>query len=208
MEWIIENWSFLLRFVMEAIALVVSFMVFVKTRSLSKSISAGNLVRVNTPVLRNQEEVKEEMIKPMSLEQAEKAKPAAQSFSEYKKDYVLNSATNELEVLPNPVNIQAKIDSYLECALDRVLERLTPKVVEERDTIQEDFQNSVDDLASLGEAMEVAEEWRDRLELPASYNMAQIYAAVDERAQKLKKSLSDFGKKSEVKNNEVQKDVE
>lgn len=148
------------------------------------------------------------MIKPMSLKQAEKQKPAAQSFSEYKKDYVLNSATNELEELPNPVNIQAKIDSYLECALDRVLDRFTPNVVESSDMVREDFQNSVDDLASLGEAMEIAEEWRDRLELPASYSMAQIYAAVDERAQKLKKNLSDFGKKSEAKKDEVSKEIE
>lgn len=193
MEWILLNWETVCTVFLALISIIFSFLNWRRTGSVR--VSLKNFLDG------------ENMIKPMSLKQAEKEKPAPQSFSEYKKDYVLNSATNELEVLPNPVNIQAKIDSYLECALDRVLERLTPNVVEERDTIQEDFQNSVDDLASLGEAMEVAEEWRDRLDLPASYNMAQIYAAVDERAQKLKKSLSDFGKKSEVKENEVSQEI-
>lgn len=135
----------------------------------------------------------------MKHQTVEKRKRVSQEFSEYAKDYVLNPATNQLEELETLKNIQAKIDSYVDCALERALEKFLPKIVEESDDVVDSYSDSVQDLASLGEAMETAEYYRTALNLPDSYGMAQIYEAVDKHAQLLKQKLSESQKKKEDK---------
>ena len=132
--------------------------------------------------------------------------PAAfkQTFTEYEPDYVYNPDTKHLEPLPDK-NVQQYIQSYIECALERALERFMPKnVVNAEDTV-EDYGEAVQDLGALGEAMEIAEEYREKLGLPDNYSMAQIYSAVDERAKKIKASLE---ASRSPKNEEVKKDDE
>ena len=110
------------------------------------------------------------------------ANPSAykQKFSEYVDDYVYNPDTKHLEPLP-PKNIQAEIQSYIDCALERALERFLPHDVEKRDDVV-DYGEAVEDLASLGNAMAIVEDYREKLNLPDNYSMAQIYGAVSERA--------------------------
>lgn len=126
----------------------------------------------------------------------------SQSFTPYRDDFLLNSSTGELEKLPIPENVQEKIDSYVECALERALERFLPKNVTESDQIV-DYTQSVEDLAVLGDAMEVAEAYREELGLPDNYSLAQIYAAVDARAKELKGQLGELGKKKVDKKDEA-----
>lgn len=185
MEWITENWSFLLQIVAAVFAAIVSFTTFARTGKVTKILKED-----------------QELIKIKTLAEAQKTRPAPTSFSEYKKDYILNEATNELEELPNMINIQKKIESYIDCALNNALERLGLNVVEETDEVLEHYQNSVDDLATLAESMEIAEQWRDELKLPESYSIAQIYEAVDKRAKELKQKLSTATEKKEVKHEE------
>lgn len=126
----------------------------------------------------------------------------SQEFTPYRDDYLLNSSTNELEKLPIPKNVQEKIDSYVECALERALERFLPSNVTDVDDVA-DYTQKVEDLSILGEAMEVAEGYRDELGLPDNYSIAQIYEAVDARAKELKGKLSEIGKKKEDKKDEA-----
>lgn len=127
-----------------------------------------------------------------------------QSFSEEVADYVLSARTNELELSPIPKNIQDYINSHIETALERALERFTvPNAIEE--DIVEDYTSHVNDLASIGEAIEIAEHYRDELQLPDSASIADIYSAVDKRASELKLKLDSHlkevndGKKEEIK---------
>ena len=114
----------------------------------------------------------------------------SQSFSETVPDYRLNPDTNELEELPLPRNIQAKIDSYVESALDRALKRFQPEVSATVDDVAEQLDNSTLDLSSMAEAMEIAEQYREQLNLPDNYSMSDIYGAVDKYSSELKNKLS------------------
>lgn len=123
-----------------------------------------------------------------------------QSFTPDEKDYILNPATNELEEKPIPKNVQDYINSHIETCLERVLERFLPQQHSEEDNTIADYTQRVDDLASIGEAMELAEEYRDKFGLPDNYTMSQIYEAVDKSAKSLKDKLSEANKpKPEVK---------
>ncbi len=122
----------------------------------------------------------------------------SQNFSEYAKDYVLNPGTNELEELEVPKNIQAKIESYVNTSLEAALERFMPKVVAEDDT-PADYVRAVEDLAILGDAMDKAEEYREKFSLPDKMTYAEIYEFIGKQAAELKTKLGEINKKKEVK---------
>lgn len=113
-----------------------------------------------------------------------------QSFTPEVKDYILNPATNELEEKPIPKNVQDFINSHIESCLERVLERFLPPVVQD-DNVIADYTQRVDDLASIGEAMEIAEEYREKFALPDDYTISQIYDFIGKSADKLKVKLSE-----------------
>lgn len=179
-----EFWLSIAVLVLSCLAFLITF---VRTGSLKKAIK--NFSEVN-------------MVKYRTMATREKTAPSPQEFSEFEDDYVLNPDTNELEKLPIQKNIQAKIDSYLECALEKALERFLPQNVSEVDDVREDYSKSVEDLGSLGAAMEAAEEYRERFNLPDNYSLSDIYDFVDKHAKELKVKLSEFNKpvKEEEKN--------
>lgn len=117
-----------------------------------------------------------------------------QSFSELKKDYMLNPVTNELEEKPLPVNIQDKIQSYIDCALERALERFMPKNVVESDDVA-DYTDKLADLASMADAFDVAEEYRERYGLSDKMSIAEIYDFVDKEAKSLREKIGQTVKK-------------
>lgn len=124
----------------------------------------------------------------------------SQSFSEEVKDYVLNEHTNELEESPVPKNIQDYINSHLDTALERALERFSvPNAIEADDYIN-DYTICVSDLSSLSEAMDVAEDYRERFNLPDSYSMSDIYSFVDKQAHELQAKLKGINKKEVSEN--------
>lgn len=122
----------------------------------------------------------------------------AQSFSELVDDYILDPQTGMLEKLPQKKNIQAKIQSYLDCALDRMLEKFLPNVVEERDEVAGNFTRAKEDLAVVGEAMEVAEDYRVQLGMDEKASLSDIYTKLGQLSEELKLKLSDLNKPKEV----------
>lgn len=124
---------------------------------------------------------------------ASKTLHTKQSFSNMVPDYILSDKTGELERSPVDKDIQAYIDSYIDTALERALRRFSvPNAVE--DNAVADYTQSIDDLASLADAIEVAEDYRDKLHLPDSASISDIYAAVDKRAQELKVKIDSINK--------------
>lgn len=126
-----------------------------------------------------------------------------QPFTPYRDAYVLNTATNELDKLPVPKNVQEYVQSFVECALERAFERFLPRVERDDDSVIADYTQRVEDLAALGEAMDIAEDYRERFNLPDSMSIADIYSRVDKEAHKLKERLSELGKKKEVEKDET-----
>lgn len=165
MQWILDNLELVTSCVCVLLGVIAFVVTFIRTGNIKKSI-------------RDFKEVKD---------MAKDERKYAQTFSETKKDYILNPATNELEELPLPKNIQDKIQSYIDTCLDSALEKFLPKV-EEVDEYA-DYTQRIDDLAALGEYMELAEDYRERLGLGDKASVADIYAAVDKSAKELKARL-------------------
>lgn len=129
--------------------------------------------------------------------------PYRQSFTPYEPQYVLNPVTNNLEAVPGPGrNVQEKIQSYVACALESALERFLPKDVQDDDTVVADYTQRMDDLGLIGEAMEVAEDYRERYNLPDNYSARQIYEFVQKQANDLKGQLTDTVKRSKKEKND------
>lgn len=146
------------------------------------------------------------MIKYKTAEavQAELAK--GQEFSETIKDYILDPVTNELEESPVPKNVQAEIQSYIDVALDRALEKFLPQVATEVDDVEDNYTAVAQDLASMGDAFDLAEEYREKLGLGADVSVADIFAKVAERAETLKQTLMNKTQKKEEEKNESEKE--
>lgn len=143
----------------------------------------------------------EDMIKYRTAEQAQEENRVGQKFSNTVTDYILDPATNELEVSPVPKDVQAQIESYKDVALDRTLERFLPdQVVDDNDHIA-DYTQKVQDLAVIADAMDLAEEYRERYNLDPNMSVSDIYKFVNQKSYELKKTLLNQNKPSEDNDN-------
>ena len=132
-----------------------------------------------------------------------------QTFSEEVPDYVLNPVTNELEESPIPKNVQKYIESYLDTALERVIERFLPENVIEADGEDNvaDFTQMYEDLAYAGEVFDIAEEYRDKFNLPDTMSVQDVFNYVGKMSAELAERLKNQSNKSEVKNNETSQET-
>lgn len=180
-DFVIHNFEWL---VSVAVGLIGSLFVFIRTRSLSKT-------------LKYLKECEEMRYKTVDTPTEHK-----QEFSETVPDYVLNPSTNELERLPVDKNVQEMIQSYIECALERALQRYV-NIHDAEDQVMPviEYERAVSDLADLSQAIETAEQYREEFDLPDSYSISQIYQFVDQRAKELKQQIST--KKEDSKNGSV-----
>lgn len=132
------------------------------------------------------------------IEDAEQAIPTVeQTFTETRPAYVLNESTNELERLPSDEDFQAKIDSFVSTALNRILDRYLPQDVQESDDIA-DYASVKSDLSDLGEMYERAEEYRERYGLPDTMSVNDVFAAVQAKADELAKKIAERSVKHET----------
>lgn len=176
-DFISQNFDFCVYLLVSLLSVL---FVFFRTRSLSKTLKY----------------IKEEFC--VKYKTVDTKKEVSQEFSETIPDYVLDPSTNELERLPVDKNVQVLIQSYIDSALERALERFIN--VHDKEDLEMpaiEFERSRRDLADLADAMEIAEEYRDRFNLPDSASYADIYAEVDKYAQHMKQKINE----QEVKNN-------
>lgn len=154
--------------------------------------------------------VKEEFMKfrdanyraDMSLEDKDKE---AQSFNPLITQYRLNERTNQLEELPDKLDIKELIKSELHTALEPTLARLMPDEDEDDKNLAL-IDTASDDLDALSEMFEVAEDYRDRLGLDPSVSVEDVFKHI----QEYRDGLSDKLKKATVEKEfkEVKTDVE
>lgn len=133
----------------------------------------------------------------------------SQTFSEEVPDYVLNPVTNELEESPIPKNVQKYIESYIDTALDRVLERFLPENVvqaEGEDNVV-DYTQMYEDLAYAGEVFDIAEDYRDKFNLPATMSVQDVFNYVEKMSEEMAERLKNQTNKSEVKDNETSQET-
>lgn len=197
MSWFLQNYEIVLAVLSIGFSFLFGILTFIRTGSVKNSLNVMKEVNESLSKFYGGNELKYKTI--------ESEKPKATEFSPYKDKFILDVSTGELEKLPTPENVQDRIDSFLECALERALERFMPKGVVESEEVAEGYSRCCDDLAGLAEAMEIAEEYRDRYHLSESMSMADIYDFVDEQARELKEKLDTFSKPKEGVKNESEK---
>lgn len=106
---------------------------------------------------------------------------ASQDFSKLVPIYRLNKTTNELEKTEDFIDLQEQIESYKEVALQSMLERFMPKLVDET----ADFVNVKGDLDMLTECFDVAEEYREKLGLDDTMSIQEVYKHMTEYSKTL-----------------------
>lgn len=130
------------------------------------------------------------------------AQTKGQNFSNLKQVYRLNKVSNVLEPTDDYVDIQELVNSSLETALDRVLDRLMPQATTE-DIILDNIDIMEDKLDSMASLINKANEYRQNNGLSDELSIEQVYQKMQEDSQKLQKQLSDYQdqmkKKQEIK---------
>lgn len=125
---------------------------------------------------------------------AEDKAKQGQVFNPLVTQFRLNERTNQLEELPDKLDIRELVRSELHTALEPTLARLMPDDDEE-DEIVRIIDSSADDLDTLNEAFEVAEEWRDRLGLGDEVSHSDIFKHIQEYRDQLSDKLKNVGDK-------------
>ena len=110
-----------------------------------------------------------------------------QTFQTTKPVYRLNKATGELEDTGETVDLQEVINSCIDTALSRALDRLMPKVEQAEDVAQLDVMR--EDLDFAMETCNRAEEYREKYNLDDSLSVTDIYDYVAKQADLLKAKI-------------------
>lgn len=142
----------------------------------------------------------------------QKSDDQKQSFSNKKIEYVLNERTNELEKKVGEVDLQARINSSVDTALDRVLQRLQPESYDLEGDLESQWESAENDLIDFAEILDRAEEYREQFGMSLKATTADIYKRVQEESDKLKARLDSVRIKKQAlqvkQNTEVQQNVE
>lgn len=190
MQVVVDNLDVMLSVIFGLLLFLITFF---RTGSIKKSIK--NLKEFET------------MITYKTAKDREELPVKAQEFSNTVPDYILDPVTNELERSPVDKDVQAYIDSYVDVALERALQRFLPQdVIEDNDHIA-DYTQKSQDLAELGSAFDLAEDYREKYNLPDNYTFEQIMSFVSDKATALKTELQKQTIKKEVSESETQKEV-
>lgn len=134
----------------------------------------------------------------------------AQKFPNVKTEYELDRHTNELVELEEKTDLQAQINSENTSSLDMLLEKFGVSNFSDiigglKPTLEENYERATDDLMDIANAMDIAEEYRDKLKLPLEMNISDVFKEVDKYAHKLSDEISALDK---LKNKEVTQNVE
>lgn len=203
MQVVVDNLDVILSVV---VGLLLFLITFLRTGSIKKSIkSLKDSVIFDYSLRASNLKGDKTMIKYRT--EADDVKSPSQEFSETVTDYILDPVTNELSESDVPKDIQAYIDSHIDIALDRALQRFLPHDVIEDDDHYADYTQKSQDLAELGAAMDLAEDYREQFNLPDNYTFEQIMQFVGTKADELKTKLSQVQnlKKETVENVESKK---
>lgn len=120
----------------------------------------------------------------------EKASAVAQTFDPLVTQYRYNKSSGELEELPDKLDIQKLIDSHVQTSLEAMFDKfLSPDEHALKQTVIEDDR---DDLDRLSDAMEFADELRQKYGLDDTASLGEIYTVftedVNNRQEQLRKA--------------------
>lgn len=131
-----------------------------------------------------------------------KEQTKGQTFDNCKQVYRLNKATNVLEPTDDYIDIQELVNSSLETALDRVLNRLMPTDTEE-DVVRQSVDIMEDELDVMSNLIEKANQYKIDNNLDLNMSVNDVYLHMSNKAkfmcEQLEKIHNDNIKKQEIK---------
>lgn len=129
-------------------------------------------------------------------------------FSNLIPQYRLNKASGVLEEAP-PLDIQKLVNSSRNVELKQLLQRLEQGNAELTQQVNTQYNDYSDDLDELGNALDIAEEYRERFGMGVDVSVSDIFARIEAERDKLKQSLDILGNQTTEKNqdSEVNEEV-
>ncbi|UPW41912.1 hypothetical protein [Dipodfec virus RodF1_74] len=128
---------------------------------------------------------------------SEKKAAEGQTFTRYVKQYRLNKVTDELEEI-EPLDIVQLIQSSLDTCLSASLSRLMPEQPEDSAVVMLDTVR--DDLDDLAQSLDIAEEWREKLNLGDDLSVSDVFAKMQEYSETLNKTIKEAKENAQTQN--------
>lgn len=129
-----------------------------------------------------------------------------QTFDYEVPDYEWDGVREQLVEKSTKRNLVEEINSYKDCRLDSVLDKfLNPDTDIDMTTVESivDLDECNQDLLRMGELISLADDYRERYNLPLSMSVSDVYSFIDKQSKMLSDEL-----KKEVKVDEAKKNVE
>lgn len=148
-------------YVLIGLSFISNFLSMVYARKTGKSIDREFSMKFRTPDYR------------------ENTAAESQKFSPLVTQYRFNSATGQLEELPDKLDIQKLIDSHVDTALENMFERFLPSdKPSEQQLIVDDMR---DDLDRLSSAMEAVDEVKEKFGLDEFASLGEVHSALSSK---------------------------
>lgn len=129
-----------------------------------------------------------------------------QTFDYEVPDYEWDGVRENLVEKSTKRNLVEEINSYKDCRLDSVLDKfLNPDTNIDMSSVESivDLDECNQDLLRMGELIALADDYRERYNLPLSMSVSDVYSFIDKQSQMLSDEL-----KKGVKVDEAKKNVE
>lgn len=167
---------------------VISVMLFRKTGKISYLES----------LLKNLLEKGDSDVAKYRLENYQEKNPVkGQVFDKLIKVYRLNKVTGKLEETEETIDIQEMVNSSLSTCMTEVLSKFFPENIPQDESIIQ-VGEMQDDLDFLQETFQIAEKYRDALNLGADVSVQEIFACVQKEKTALENSLKQEKKETVV----------
>lgn len=117
----------------------------------------------------------------------------SQSFSPFEDEYTFDSKKGIL-VKVGVIDLQERVNSFSDCALDKILEKFTS--FEDLPNVQIDNESVCDvsssfDLSTLGSFYENVDNYKEKFNLPISFTPEQVFEFLEKTSRDLNKIISD-----------------
>lgn len=119
----------------------------------------------------------------------EKTPAETQSFSPLVTQYRYNKSTDDLEELPDKLDVQKLVDSSLQTALEAMFDKfLSPDGQSQLQTVIDDTRDTLDRLT---DAMQYVDELKDEFKLDEFASMHDVQKVLEQRIEAKQKELND-----------------
>lgn len=134
-------------------------------------------------------------------------KSSGQTFDKLKPVYRLNKVTGELVKTDEVIDIDEVVQSCKEQTLDYILEKFMPENINDMPISEQIVSSYDDDLDTLRDLGNIADEYRERFNLSESMSISDIYNYINNKRMEAMEALKAQNKIKEI-NNETEKTVE